>query len=139
MDDGVKLSGATRRPRVARVGVQIDPQVEAIVMARHGDPFSYLGMHEENGGLLVRAMLPRAESVAVIDAKSGAVAGEATLAHPDGLFTARLADHTGRFRYRLACPVGSVSHIEFTAEGPLLHALADRTHLSAELRTLRGT
>ena len=33
----------------------------------------------------------------------------------------------------------SVSHIEFTPEGPLLHALADRTHLSEELRTLRGT
>ena len=45
----------------------------------------------------------------------------------------------GRFRYRLACPVGSVSHVEFNAEGPFLHALADRTHLSAELRGLRGT
>ena len=45
----------------------------------------------------------------------------------------------GRFRYRLACPVGSVSHIEFTKEGPLLHALADRTHLTPELRGLPGT
>ena len=45
----------------------------------------------------------------------------------------------GRFRYRISCPVGSVSHVEFTAEGPLLHALADRTHLSPELRSLRGT
>jgi broad specificity phosphatase PhoE len=45
----------------------------------------------------------------------------------------------GRFRYRLACPVGSVSVVEFTSEGPLLHALADRTHLNAELRSLRGT
>jgi probable phosphoglycerate mutase len=45
----------------------------------------------------------------------------------------------GRFRYRLSCPVGSVSHVEFTAEGPLLHALADRTHLSSDLRSLPGT
>jgi len=45
----------------------------------------------------------------------------------------------GRFRYRLACPVGSVSRIEFTNEGPLLHALADRTHLTADLRSLPGT
>lgn len=45
----------------------------------------------------------------------------------------------GRFRYRMACPVGSVSLIEFTSEGPLLHALADRAHLSADLRSLRGT
>src|ERR1700687_1825283 len=27
----------------------------------------------------------------------------------------------GRFRYRLACPVGSISMVEFTPEGPLLH------------------
>jgi broad specificity phosphatase PhoE len=45
----------------------------------------------------------------------------------------------GRFRYRLACPVGSVSVVEFTAEGPLLHSLADRSHLSESLRSLRGT
>jgi broad specificity phosphatase PhoE len=45
----------------------------------------------------------------------------------------------GRFRYRLACPVGSVSVIEFTSEGPLLHSLADRAHLDAHLRSSRGT
>jgi broad specificity phosphatase PhoE len=45
----------------------------------------------------------------------------------------------GRFRYRLACPVGSVSIVEFTGEGPLLHALADRTHLTEQLRRLPGT
>jgi probable phosphoglycerate mutase len=45
----------------------------------------------------------------------------------------------GRFRFRLGCPVGSVSVVEFTPEGPLLHALADRAHLSKELRGLPGT
>lgn len=45
----------------------------------------------------------------------------------------------GRFRYRLLCPVGSVSIIEFGPEGPLLRALADRTHLDARLRGLPGT
>jgi broad specificity phosphatase PhoE len=45
----------------------------------------------------------------------------------------------GRFRYRLACPVGSVSVIEFTSEGPLLLTLADRTHLDVKLRSLPGT
>ncbi len=45
----------------------------------------------------------------------------------------------GRFRYRLACPVGSVSVVEFTLEGPLLQALADRSHLSETLRSLAGT
>lgn len=45
----------------------------------------------------------------------------------------------GRFRYRLACPVGSVSVVEFTRDGPLLKTLADRSHLPARLRSLRGT
>jgi broad specificity phosphatase PhoE len=45
----------------------------------------------------------------------------------------------GRFRYRLGCPVGSVSLVEFSLEGPLLHSLADRSHLSESLRSLPGT
>ena len=45
----------------------------------------------------------------------------------------------GLFRYRLACPVGSVSIVEFTSNGPMLKALADRSHLSEDLRSLRGT
>jgi broad specificity phosphatase PhoE len=45
----------------------------------------------------------------------------------------------GRFRYRLACPVGSLSVIEFSPAGPLLHTLADRSHLSEALRALPGT
>lgn len=44
----------------------------------------------------------------------------------------------GRFRYRFACPVGSVSMVEFGAQGPLLNVLADRSHLSERLRSLPG-
>jgi broad specificity phosphatase PhoE len=52
---------------------------------------------------------------------------------------ALLGIDVGRFRYRLVCPVGSVSIVEFTDEGPLLRALADRSHFSEELKTLPGT
>lgn len=45
----------------------------------------------------------------------------------------------GRFRYRLSCPVGSLSILEFTVNGPMLRALADRSHLTEDLRSLRGT
>jgi broad specificity phosphatase PhoE len=45
----------------------------------------------------------------------------------------------GRFRYRLVCPVGSVSVVDFTPEGPLLHSLADRSHLTEGLKSLPGT
>ena len=45
----------------------------------------------------------------------------------------------GRFRYRLGCPVGAVSIVEFGSHGPLLRALADRIHLDERLRSLPGT
>ena len=45
----------------------------------------------------------------------------------------------GRFRYRLSCPVGSVSIVEFGESGPLLKVLADRMHLNEHLRHLPGT
>jgi broad specificity phosphatase PhoE len=45
----------------------------------------------------------------------------------------------GRFRYRVVCPVSSVSVVEFTSHGPLLTALADRSHLSQRLQSLPGT
>ncbi|HEY0379212.1 MAG TPA: histidine phosphatase family protein [Pyrinomonadaceae bacterium] len=45
----------------------------------------------------------------------------------------------GRFRYRLVCPVGSVSVVEFTTQGPLLHVLSDRSHLDERQRSLPGT
>ena len=50
-----------------------------------------------------------------------------------------LGIEVGRFRYRLGCPVGSVSIVEFTPQGPLLQSLADRSHLSEALRSLPGT
>lgn len=45
----------------------------------------------------------------------------------------------GRFRFRLGCPVGSVSIVEFGSHGPLLKVLADRLHLDERLRSLPGT
>ncbi len=45
----------------------------------------------------------------------------------------------GRFRYRLGCPVASLSVVELAAHGPMLHRLADRAHLDDRLRSLPGT
>ena len=55
------------------------------------------------------------------------------------LLCSLLGMDVGRFRFRLACPVGSVSIVEFKSEGPLLKALADRSHQSQRLRELPGT
>ena len=45
----------------------------------------------------------------------------------------------GRFRDRIAMPVSGVTVIEMQTHGPLLHALADRSHLDERLRSLAGT
>lgn len=45
----------------------------------------------------------------------------------------------GRFRYRLGCPVASITVVELGAQGPILHRLADRSHLDERLRSLPGT
>jgi broad specificity phosphatase PhoE len=55
------------------------------------------------------------------------------------MLCALLGIDVGRFRYRLLCPVGSVSIVEMTPQGPLLRALAERSHLSDALRSLPGT
>ncbi len=54
------------------------------------------------------------------------------------ILCALLGIDVGRFRFRLGCPVGSVS-VEFTSHGPLLQTLANRTHLDERLRSLPGT
>src|SRR5271156_6103870 len=101
MDDGVKIKEAVVGPRggtrrapkpLAKAPAQIDPQIAAIVAARATDPFAFLGMHETAGGLVVRAMLPGAETVMVVDAATGEIAGEGERIHPDGVFVATLAD-----------------------------------------------
>lgn len=52
---------------------------------------------------------------------------------------ALLGIDVGRFRFRLNCPVGSISIVEFSEHGPLLQTLANRTHLNQRLRDLPGT
>jgi broad specificity phosphatase PhoE len=55
------------------------------------------------------------------------------------MLCALLGIDVGRFRYRLTCPVGSVSIVEMSKEGPMLRALAERSHLTDALRALPGT
>ncbi|HZK75936.1 MAG TPA: histidine phosphatase family protein [Candidatus Kapabacteria bacterium] len=45
----------------------------------------------------------------------------------------------GRYRYRLACPVGSVSVVQFGPHGPLIKKIGGRSHLSEQLKNLPGT
>ncbi len=56
--------------------------VDAIVNARHGDPFAVLGLHDGT----VRAFVPGAETVSVLERSTGMVLGELSLIHPAGFF-----------------------------------------------------
>ncbi|MEA3122255.1 MAG: 1,4-alpha-glucan branching enzyme, partial [Paraburkholderia sp.] len=68
--------------------IGLDPlDIQAIVDARHPDPFSRLGMHRTAQGDVVRAFLPGAAGVAVIERESGACLGRLVSIHPDGLFS----------------------------------------------------
>ncbi|MEH2114837.1 histidine phosphatase family protein [Nostoc sp.] len=55
------------------------------------------------------------------------------------ILSSLLGIDVGRFRFRLGCPVASVSIVEFTSHGPLLKVLANRSHLDERLQNLPGT
>src|SRR5215472_4297780 len=71
---------------------QLDSQVAAILQARHDNPFAFLGMHHCGDGICVRAMLPDAQQMAVVDSATGNIAAEGVRVHPDGFFVATIVD-----------------------------------------------
>ena len=72
--------------------------VHALVEGRHGDPFSILGMHQDvDGRYSVRAYLPGALRVEILDRDSDRVLVSAALIHPAGLFGATLADRNAYY------------------------------------------
>ena len=74
--------------------------VDALVGARHGDPFGVLGPHESAQGLAIRAFVPHAGTLQVITA-DGKMAADLVQRHPAGLFEGLVPGHTTRFPYRL--------------------------------------
>lgn len=65
----------------------LNPQdVELIGTGRHGDPFSVLGPHAQEGGTSIRAFLPGARQVEVLDACSGHPIGRLEKQQADGFF-----------------------------------------------------
>ena len=65
--------------------------IDALVEARHPDPFSQLGLHHTDAGPVVRVLLPNAAHVAVIARDDGRTLGElAPIRH--GLFAGIVAE-----------------------------------------------
>jgi broad specificity phosphatase PhoE len=118
---------------------------ESVAREYHDDYVSWLAdpaWHAPTDGELAITIASR--SLQVIDEIKGEFADGPVLivSHKATIriiLCSLLGIDVGRFRYRLACPVGSLSMIEFSLEGPLLHSLADRSHLSESLRGLPGT
>ncbi|MBT9486843.1 MAG: 1,4-alpha-glucan branching protein GlgB [Rubrivivax sp.] len=79
-----------------------DPDLHALLEARHGDPFAVLGMHRAaDGGLWVRALLPGATAVVVHDTKTGKAVAPLALRDADGVFEGPLPRRKTPFDYRL--------------------------------------
>ncbi len=69
-----------------------DHDIELICHASHSDPFSVLGVHAgTDGRLWLRAMLPGAAQVAVLDARSGELLGTLAKRHAHGFFDGPLS------------------------------------------------
>ncbi len=77
--------------------------IEAIVGANHGDPFTVLGMHRENPGgpVAVRAFVPGATRIQVIDADSGATIATLERLHKGGFFAGPVEGREQGYPYRL--------------------------------------
>ena len=65
----------------------VEHELEKILSAGHGDPFSVLGLHEDaQQRFWLRAFLPGATQLTVLDARSGESLGVLDPRHPDGFF-----------------------------------------------------
>jgi 1,4-alpha-glucan branching enzyme len=78
-----------------------DPQIDLLRDAAHGDPFAVLGVHADaDGRFWLRALLPGATQVAVLDASNGELLGTLRPRRADGFFEG-LLDAAERPNYRL--------------------------------------
>ncbi|HZS64910.1 MAG TPA: 1,4-alpha-glucan branching protein GlgB [Xanthobacteraceae bacterium] len=77
---------------------KLPPEAYAIIEGRHSDPFHYLGWHVEDGVPVVRAFLPEAAEVAVVE--DSGQESELRRIHDAGLFAGRLPNGSRRYRLR---------------------------------------
>jgi 1,4-alpha-glucan branching enzyme len=77
---------------------QLSSEAYAIIEGRHSDPFHYLGRHREHDHNVVRAYLPDASGVEVVDDHGKTTA--LTRIHDAGLFCGVLPNGAERYRLR---------------------------------------
>ncbi|HEY7499569.1 MAG TPA: 1,4-alpha-glucan branching protein GlgB [Vicinamibacterales bacterium] len=86
--------------------------LDAIVGARHADPFSVLGPHLERGRLTIRAYIPASQTVVVV--RGGAAPIEMVRRHPAGVFETTIDDvhEIPDYRLRVTYPDGHTTEID---------------------------
>ncbi len=118
---------------------------ETVAEKYHDDYVNWLAdpaRHAPTGGELATAVADRGHGVIdeirerLADGNVLLVSHKATIRI---LLCSLLGIDIAGFRYRLACPVASLSIVEFTSTGPMLKTLADRSHLDEKLKSLPGT
>jgi 1,4-alpha-glucan branching enzyme len=102
-----------------------DDDIAGIVDARHPDPFAVLGPHRTDDGCVVRAFVPDAEALVVVDDDGRSLAELEGRNH--GFFEGFLSDHRGRLSYRLraANAGGTWTFHDPYAFGPVLGPMDD--------------
>ncbi|VDZ91039.1 1,4-alpha-glucan-branching protein [Lelliottia amnigena] len=76
--------------------------INALIAGHFSDPFSVLGMHPTEVGLEVRALLPDATEVWVIEPKTGRKVGKLECLDSRGFFSGVIPRRKNIFRYQLA-------------------------------------
>ncbi|MEP7295903.1 MAG: 1,4-alpha-glucan branching protein GlgB [Burkholderiales bacterium] len=91
-----------------------DRDIELIRQAAHGDPFAVLGvLADAQGTLWMRAMLPTATHVTVLDAGSGEQLGTLAQRHADGFFEGPLTSaEASNYRLQVRWSDGSSTIVD---------------------------
>ncbi|QKJ85274.1 1,4-alpha-glucan branching enzyme GlgB [Paramixta manurensis] len=110
--------------------------INAIISGYYADPFSLLGMHQTEAGLEVRALLPDASEVWVIETSTGRKCVQLKCLDSRGFFCAVVPRRKNLFRYQLAVTWHGEQNLIDDAYrfGPLLKELdswllSEGTHL----------
>ncbi len=77
-----------------------DREVDALVGARHADPFALLGPHEVEGGVVIRAFVPNAATLEAIE-DDGSVIADLWRRNDAGFFEGFAPGRPVWARYRL--------------------------------------
>ena len=86
--------------------------IEAIVQARHGDPFALLGPHAVEGGIAVRAFIPNVDSVELVARDTGLTLGQLKRVHEAGFWAATFP-HVPPYRFHI-----TIGDFSFDTEDP---------------------